>query len=374
MIILLGPVHPYRGGGITSFNERLMKALQAEGQEVAVYNFKLLYPSFLFPGKSQLTDQPVQLPFPAPRLINSCNPLNWIMVGRRLRKASPQIVVVRYWLPFMGPCLGTILRIAARNRQTRIICIADNVVPHEKRPGDRLFTRYFVKPVHAFITMSRKVLEDLHQFTDAPAVLRPHPLYDAFGPAVEKTAARGRLGIPTSDKVILFFGFIRKYKGLDLLLEAMGDPGVQAAGIRLIVAGEFYEDRAHYQALLERPDIASRLILHTEFIPDADIPLYFGAADFVIQPYRSATQSGVTPLAYYYEKPMLVTSVGGLPDLVPEGKAGVVADPAPESIARGILHLYEKGEQNFLPFLREEKKKYSWEQLARTVLELAKAS
>lgn len=371
MIILLGPVHPYRGGGITSFNERLMRALQEEGQDVRVYNFKLLYPSFLFPGKSQVTDEVVQLPFPAPRLINSCNPLNWLKVGRMLQKASPDIVLVRYWLPFMGPCLGTILRIASRNKRIRIVCIADNIVPHEKRFGDRAFTRYFVKPVHAFITMSAKVLSDLRSFSQSPAVLTPHPLYDAFGPAVDKAQARELLGIPLNQKVILFFGFIRKYKGLDLLLEAMSDPRLIEAGVHLIVAGEFYDDPAVYKLLMARPEVATRLILHTDFIPDAEIPRYFGAADFVVQPYRNATQSGVTPLAYYYEKPMLVTNVGGLPDLVPHGQAGVVVEPSPGAIASGILELFANGPDYYLPFILEEKKKYSWQELARTVLSLA---
>jgi glycosyltransferase involved in cell wall biosynthesis len=370
MIILLGPVHPYRGGGITSFNERLMTALQAEGQEVMVYNFKLLYPSFLFPGKSQMADHVVELPFAAPRLIHSCNPLNWIRVGLRLRKAAPDIVLVRYWLPLLGPCLGTILRIAARKRSIRIICIADNVIPHEKRFGDRPFTLYFVGPVERFITMSRQVLEDLRTFTHKPAIQVAHPLYDHFGAKVDKATARGHLGIPAGDRVILFFGFIRKYKGLDLLLEAMGDPRLE--GIRLLIAGEFYDDPDYYTPWLSRPEIASRLILKTGFIPDGDIPYYFGASDFIIQPYRSATQSGVTPLAYFYEKAMLVTRVGGLPDLVPDGKAGVVTEPNPQAIADGILALYGQGEAHFRSGLLEEKDKYSWSRLAKSILELAR--
>ena len=371
MIILLGPVHPFRGGGITSFNERLMRELQTEGQEVEVYNFTLLYPGFLFPGKSQFSDQPVSLPFPAPRLINSCNPFNWIRVGLRLKRASPDIILVRYWLPFLGPCLGTILRIARLNRRIKVICIADNIVPHEKRFGDRLFTRYFVGPIDAFVTMSRKVLDDLHSFSPKKTLLVPHPLYDHFGEKVDKATARHHLGLPASDRIVLFFGFIRKYKGLDLLLEAMRDQAVASAGIRLMIVGEFYDDPADYAEWMESPELAARLILKTDFIPDGDIKYYLGAADFVIQPYRHATQSGVTPLAYFYEKAMLVTNVGGLPDMVPQGRAGVVVAPEPEAIAAGILELYRLGEAHFRPSLLEEKAKYSWKRLAASVLKLA---
>jgi glycosyltransferase involved in cell wall biosynthesis len=316
-----------------------------------------------------MADHPVTLPFPAPRLVNSMNPLNWIKVGSMLRKANPDIIVVRYWLPLLGPCLGTILRL--RNKKSKVICIADNVIPHEKRPGDRPFTQYFVKPVDSFITMSKKVKEDLSTFTNSPATLVPHPLYDQFGDKVEKNIARQKLGIAYDEKVILFFGFIRKYKGLDLLLEAMADPRIAAAGIKLMIAGEFYDDKASYAQWLEDPAIASRLILHTGYIPDGDIPYFFSAADFIVQPYRSATQSGVTPLAYFYEKAMLVTNVGGLPDLVPDKEVGIVVSPEPEAIAEGILELYTVGERFFLPNLLREKAKYSWAALARTLVSQA---
>jgi glycosyltransferase involved in cell wall biosynthesis len=370
MIILLGPVHPYRGGGITSFNERLLKELQAEGHEVMAYNFTLLYPDFLFPGKSQMADHAVDLPFPAPRLVNAMNPLNWIKVGRKLRKAKPEIIIVRYWLPLLGPCLGTILRL--KHKDSKVVCIADNVIPHEKRPGDKPFTQYFVKPVSSFITMSKKVLEDLRLFTDKPAVQVPHPLYDQFGPGVAKDIARQKLHISPDEKVILFFGFIRKYKGLDLLLEGMADPRIGESGIKLMIAGEYYDDRAAYSQWLDNPVIASRLIQHTDFIPDQDIPYYFGAADFIIQPYKSATQSGVTPLAYFYEKAMLVTNVGGLPDLVPDKEVGLVVEPEPKAIADGILELYRLGEAHFRDNLLKEKAKYGWAALAQEVLRQAR--
>jgi len=267
----------------------------------------------------------------------------------------------------MGPCFGTILRRVRKNRHTKIICIADNIIPHEHRPGDTLFTRYFVKPVDAFITLSRQVQQDLQQFTRQPSRLVPHPLYDNFGAALSKETARTKLGLPVADKIILFFGFIRKYKGLDLLLEAMADERIRHAGIRLMIAGEFYENREEYDKLIERLQIAPRLILHTGFIPNRDVTYYLSATDFVIQPYRDATQSGVTPLAYHFEKPMLVTNVGSLPDLVPDGKVGLVTEPNAKAIASGILDLYELGEDHFLPHLRKEKQQYSWARLVASI-------
>jgi glycosyltransferase involved in cell wall biosynthesis len=269
----------------------------------------------------------------------------------------------------MGPCLGTILRKVKKNRHTRIICIADNVIPHEKRFGDHAFTKYFLKAPHAFITMSDKVMKDLRSFEETkPAQVVSHPLYDNFGEAVSKTAARKELGLPLEEKIILFFGFIRNYKGLDLLFKAMSDERIRKSGIRLVVAGEFYEDQKKYDELIDELKIRDQLILRTDFIPDSQVKYFLCAADLVIQPYRNATQSGVTPLAYHFEKPMIVTNVGGLPLLVPHNKVGLVVEPEPTAIAHGILQFYEQGEDHFIPNIKEEKKKYSWSKLVESIV------
>jgi glycosyltransferase involved in cell wall biosynthesis len=270
----------------------------------------------------------------------------------------------------MGPSLGTILRIVKKNRHTKVVCIADNIKPHEKRAGDTAFTAYFVKPIDAFVTMSEKVMKDLKSITQKPAQQVVHPLYDNFGEALPKNEARKQLGLNADDKIILFFGFIRQYKGLDLLLKAMALPDLRSSGIKLLIAGEFYEDRKIYDELIAQNDLSSQLILRTDFIPDSEVRYYLSAADFVIQPYRNATQSGVTPLAYHFEKPMLVTNVGGLPDLVPNGQVGLVSEPTPASLAANILKMYELGENHFLPHLRIEKKKYSWNNLTGTIIRL----
>jgi glycosyltransferase involved in cell wall biosynthesis len=372
-IVIIGPGHPLRGG-LATFNQRLAKEFIDQGHNCSIYSFSLQYPSFLFPGKTQYTDEPAPEDLTIHTVINSVNPFNWIKIGRRLKKEGPDIIIVRYWLPVMGPALGTILRRVKKNKHTKIICIADNVIPHEKRPGDKAFTNYFLKSCDAFITMSEKVMNDLRTFQKIkPAKLVPHPLYDNFGGIIPKQDARRHLGLPETEKIILFFGFIRKYKGLDLLFEAMVHlKNIQppTSNIKLLVAGEFYEDEKPYKEQIEKLGIKDQLILRTDFIPDSEVKYYLCAADAVIQPYRNATQSGVTPLAYHFEKPMVVTNVGGLPTLVPDEKVGLVVEPNPEAIANGILRFYQLGEDYFIPHLREEKQKYTWEKLMAAIVDL----
>jgi glycosyltransferase involved in cell wall biosynthesis len=373
-IIIIGPAHPLRGG-LASYNERLANEFQTQGNEVIIYTFSLQYPGFIFPGTTQYSTEPAPKDLKINVCINSINPFNWLHVGRLLKKENAHLIVVRYWLPLMGPCLGTILRMAKKNTQTKVVCIADNIIPHEKRFGDKPFTKYFIKPVDAFITMSEKVLADLRlieKTKQAKAVL--HPLYDNFGEKINKEAARKILGIGNNEKVILFFGFIRSYKGLDILLNAMQllkTHELQIANIKLLIAGEFYEDRKPYNEQIEKLGIKEQLILHTDFIPDSEVKYYLCAADVVVQPYRNATQSGVTPLAYHFEKPMIVTNVGGLPSLVPDDKVGLIAEPDAASIAEKIIEYFKKGEAHFLPHIIEEKKKLSWDNLTTAIFDVA---
>ena len=370
-IVIIGPAHPLRGG-LATFNQRLGKEFIDQGYDCFIVSFSLQYPSFLFPGQTQYSSEAAPEGIKIESLINSVNPLNWLKVGNYLRRLKPDVIVVRYWLPFMGPALGTILRRVRKNRHTKIICIADNVIPHEHRPGDKAFTKYFLKSIDGFITMSEKVLSDLRQFEkDKPARLVQHPLYDNFGAILPKEEARKKLGLEVGQKLILFFGFIRQYKGLDLLLKAMADERIKQQNIKLLVAGEFYEDSKPYMDLIQQYQLQDSIILRTNFIPDSEVQYYLSAADCVIQPYKNATQSGVTPLAYHFEKPMVVTNVGGLPSLVPDRKVGLVCEPAPESIASAILEFYSMGEEFFLPGLQEEKKKYSWSNLTNAILNLA---
>ena len=368
-VIIIGSAWPLRAGGLATFNERLAKQFIQESYDTSIYTFSLQYPSFLFPGSTQLSKEPAPIGLKIKACINSINPLNWLNVGNELRKLKPDFIVVRFWMPFFGPCIGTILRIVNRNKFTQIICIADNVIPHEKRLGDKVLTKYFLSSIHRFVTMSEKVNADLKTFTQKPSINIVHPIYDNFGDIVSKEEARKHLGLPVHEKIILFFGFIRKYKGLDLLLEAMNNSRIKEANIKLLIAGEFYDNKDEYETIISKHDLANSLYLRTQFIDNSEVKYYLGAADFVIQPYKHATQSGVTPLAYHFEKPMLVTNVGGLADLVPHLKVGVVAEPNANAIASGIVQLYELGETHFLKHLCEEKKKFSWEHLTTAIIE-----
>lgn len=367
-IIIIGPAHPLRGG-LATFNHRLAKEFIAMGHDCTIYSFSLQYPSLLFPGKTQYSDEPAPEGIPIKTVINSINPLNWLKVGRQLQKENADIIVVRYWLPFMGPALGTILRSAKKSGQAKIVCIADNIIPHEKRPGDTAFTKYFIKPVDGFITMSEKVMKDLRTFTtQAPAALVQHPLYDNFGAIISKETARLHLNLPQEANIVLFFGFIRKYKGLDLLLNAIALLKNQIPNLKLLIAGEFYEDEKPYSDLIQELQIQDIVILKSNFIANSEVKYYLCAADVLVQPYKNATQSGVTPLAYFFEKPMVVTNVGGLPDLVPHEKCGLIVQPEPQSIAEGIRRFYELGEKHFIPHLQNEKQKYGWGNIAEAII------
>lgn len=367
-ITIVGTAYPYRGG-LSAFNERLAYEYLQNGDEVEIYTFTLQYPSFLFPGKTQYSDEPAPKGLTIHRRINSVNPFNWLKVGREIAKKSPDILITKYWLPFMAPCLGTIERRVRRNRHTRIVSILDNVIPHEHRIGDRVFSRYFVRSTDSFVAMSRSVLEDLNLFdTKKPRRFCPHPLYDHYGDIISKNEARNILKLSTDGRYILFFGFIRSYKGLDLLFDAMADPRIKERDIKLIVAGEFYGDSKPYMEQIERLNIADRVVLCTDFIPDSQVNRYFCACDLVTQPYKSATQSGVTQIAFHFEKPMLVTDVGGLSEIVPDGKIGFVVKPDASQIADAIVRYYDNNcEEPFTAAVREEKKKYGWDKMVEAI-------
>lgn len=360
---------------MTTFNERLCRALTYAGHDCSIWSFSLQYPSFLFPGSSQFTDAPAPAGITIRTLVNSINPFNWIKVGRMLNREKPDLIVVRFWLPFMGACLGTILRLAKRNGHSRVVCIADNVIPHEKRPGDKPLTTYFIKPVDAFVVMSKKVLDDLRQFTQKPARLMPHPLYDNFGTKLPKSEARKSLkdlfgiDIDGETPLLVFFGLIRHYKGLDLLLDAL--TLTKNTQVKLLVAGEFYEDPKPYLEQIEKNGLTGRVLLRNAFIEEPDVKYFICAGDCVIQPYRSATQSGVTPVAYHFEVPMIVTNAGGLPQMVPDGVAGLVCTANSASIAAAIDRFFQTESGYFTPGLLAEKEKLSWPSFISGLLEMA---
>jgi D-inositol-3-phosphate glycosyltransferase len=371
-VIILGSAHPLRGG-LATYNERLARAYMAQGHEVVIYTFSLQYPDFLFPGTTQYSDQPAPKDLHIKVAVNSINPLNWLMIGKEIKKLNADLLLIKFWLPFMAPCLGTIVRIVKGNGKTKVVSVIDNIIPHEKRPGDFAFAKYFVKNVDGFIAQSKSVLEDLNQFDSSkPKVFSPHPLYDNFGDTINKAEAKAAIGIDVYTNYALFFGFIRDYKGLDLLLQALATEQVRDLNFKLIVAGEFYSDSKPYLDLIKELKLEDKVILRTDFIPDDKVRFYFCASDIVIQPYKHATQSGVTQICYHFNKPMLVTNVGGLSEIVPHEKVGYVAEPNVESIAAYTAKFYtENKEQLFIENIEEEKKKYSWSAMLDSIAKVA---
>jgi len=370
-IALIGTAHPFRGG-LASYNERLVLELQNQGHTADLYTFTLQYPNLLFPGATQYSDEPAPQDINIIECVNSVNPLNWWRVGNRIKNADYDLVLIKFWLPFMGPCFGTILRRIQQNPKTTVLSIIDNIIPHESRPGDTVFAKYFCKPVDGFVAMSEAVLKDLAAFAGTkPRVYSPHPIFDNFGAAVPRTKALSDLGLNPDEQHLLFFGLIRDYKGLDLLLEAYADSRFRQSGIKLIVAGEFYADRTPYDALIDKHDLRQEIKLVDRFIQDSEVATFFSAADLIVQPYKTATQSGVTQIAYHFSKPMIVTDVGGLAEMCPDGRVGYVVPPSPAAISDAIFRFFEDTDREAMAAtIEEEKLKYGWETMVERLLGL----
>ncbi|NOX46639.1 MAG: glycosyltransferase [Chlorobi bacterium] len=366
-IVIIGSAYPLRGG-LSAYNERLAKAYQDNGDEVVVYTFSLQYPNF-FPGKTQYSDGPPPIALDIKVKINSINPFNWLKTGKEIQKLNPDLVIIKFWIPFMAPSLGKIARIIRKNKHSKVISIIDNIIPHEKRPGDKMFGRYWVNSVDGFIAMSKSVLDDLNTFDERkPKLFCPHPLYDNFGKIYPKAEAKTKLDLDQDMGYLLFFGFIRDYKGLDILLEAMAMDNLKKLPLKLLIAGEFYTDSKPYFEIIDKYDLKGRLVLATDFIPDEEVGKYFCAADLVVQPYKDATQSGVTQIAYHFNKPMITTDVGGLAEIVPDGKVGYVTNPNAKEISEAIEKFYKLNkEDEFVENVKLEKNKYTWGNLLMTI-------
>lgn len=371
-VVILGTASPYRGG-LAAFNERLARQFAAEGHETEILTFTMQYPDFLFPGKTQYSDAPQPADLKIRRVLNSVNPLSWLRTGQVLRELEPDLLVVKFWIPLMAPCLGSVARIARRHG-VRVVSILDNVIPHEPHFWDKWLIRYFVRSVDHFVAMSESVKRDCERFlpprSNARVSLCPHPLYDNFGTPLPQAEAQARLGLEKGYRYLLFFGFIRDYKGLDLLMRAYADPRLREEKVRLIVAGEFYNNGEQYKQLEEELGLAGRILWHTHFIPDEQVRVYFSASDLIVQPYKTATQSGVTQIAYHFEKPMLVTDVGGLAEIVPDGKVGYVTRVDAGSIADALADFCANADTDrFTENIQHEKQKYAWSRMTRAIIQ-----
>lgn len=370
-IIIVSPAHPLRGG-IAASTERLAVELQKTGHSVSIYSYSLQYPAFLFPGKTQFTSDPAPLganglPLEIVTCINSVNPFSWITTGLKIAAGQPDQVIVRFWLPFMGPALGTLLRVVRWRTRTRVTGLVDNIIPHEKRPGDRLFAKYFTGACDDFLVMSKSVGEEIRSFSDKPVVFSPHPLYDNYGELQDKHTVRKALGIPSDARVALFFGFIRQYKGLDIFLRALAEvPGVHG-----LVAGECYEDWASYQQIIDENGMNDRVHVVSDFIPANQVSTYFSAADIVVQPYRSATQSGISQIAYHFGLPMIVSNVGGLPEIVTDKVSGYVVSPVEKSVAEALTDFFENNRSEAMRRgVQQEKERFTWDKMVRKLTEI----
>ncbi len=371
-VIIVGPAFPYRGGP-ARFNENLCRAFIEQNIETQIISFTLQYPSVFFPGSSQFENTSTEqheFPFKIKRLINTINPLSWIETARHINCQKPDAVIFRYWLPFFGPAFGTIARLL--NRTIKVLALTDNVIPHEKRVGDNIFTRYFISSCDGFITMSQKVLYDLNKFTSNPnKIFVHHPLYDNYPSPIKKEKARDILGISHQERVILFFGLIRAYKGLDLLLEAMSNPELKSMSFKLLIAGEFYDDKSKYLELIDKHQLHDKIILRDHYIPDNEVNIYFSACDAVIQPYKNATNSGVSMVSYFYNKPIILTNIGGLKEIIKDNETGWLCEAVPSDIAKAIkmflltgdLSIFEKNIELF-------KKEFSWEKFVEKTVSL----
>lgn len=342
-----------------------------------IFTFTMQYPDFLFPGKTQYSDTPKPADLSITRTMNSINPFTWFSTARKIRKARIDLLVIKFWIPLMAPCLGTIARLC-RRRGIRVVSILDNVIPHEPHFWDRWLIRYYIRSIDRFIAMSESVQEDCRKFLPAKrqdaVTFNPHPLYDNFGQAVPQTEARQKLNLPQDKTILLFFGFIRDYKGLDLLMRAYAKTTNNE--LLLVVAGEFYNNGAQYSELEKELHLEGTIEWRTDFIPDDEVRYYFSAADLIVQPYKTATQSGVTQIAYHFEKPMLVTNVGGLAEIVPNGKVGYVCEVNEDSVAQAITHFAnmdtQQREKQFNANIQAQKQKYAWSAMTAKIYENSK--
>lgn len=369
-ILVIGPAYPWRGG-IAHHTGLLVNHLRKH-HDVEVVTFSRQYPSIFFPGTTQYESGSRDPAFQTNQWIDSINPVNWIRVGLRIRRSSPSLLIFAFSLPFFAPCYGTIAAIARWGTQTRSLFLCHNIVPHEQRFGDRVLTRFAFAFADFFLVQSTAVERDLLALKPhARYRVTPHPLYEMFGSPIDKTKARNLLAI-SSERVILFFGYIRPYKGLETLLHAM----VWFGDVLLLVVGEFYDDEERYRSLMRSLQIEQRVRVVNQYIPNDEVSRYFSAADVVVLPYLSATQSGIVQIAYNFDKPVIATSVGGLQEVVRDGFTGfLVPQNDPEALASAVRRFYnEQREHEFVQHVKQEKELYSWDRMVAVIEELVDGS
>lgn len=364
-VAMLSTFYPFRGG-IAQFNASLFRALERQ-HEVKAYNFKRQYPDLLFPGKTQyVSGQDAADVIPNERMLDSINPLSWMKTGRKIAEWEPDVLVEKFWMSFFGPSLGTV-NWRLRKKPAATLAILDNVIPHEQRFIDRPFTKFFLNQTDGFVVMSETVKKDLLSLKpDANYRVHPHPIYSHFGEPVAKEEAREQLEVPQGKKVLLFFGLIRDYKGLDILLNALD---MLPEDYHLLIAGESYGDFGQYRDIIDSKKLHDRVTLLVRYIDDEEVPLLFSAADTCVLPYRSATQSGIMYIAFHFRLPLIVTDVGSLADMTRQYQAGLVVERADSTLISDAIKNYFT--ENLAPHFREQmkqfNKEYNWDTLAELI-------
>ena len=370
-VAILSCFYPYRGG-ISQFNACLYGELSKE-HIVRAFNFTRQYPEFLFPGKTQfVTEDDEAVPVESTSLLDTANPFSYIKTYREIRDWKPDVLIVRYWMSYFGPSLGYVTR--KMKKHCKVISILDNVIPHEPRFFDTPLTRYFLKGSHGSVTLCEAVSEDLLRIRpDARYTVIQHPLYSHFGNKLPREEAEAKLGISHGKKNILFFGLIREYKGLDILIKAF--EMLPTDEYQLIIAGEPYGSFDKYQKLIDRLPQEKKVHMSLKYIKDSEVKDYFSAADVAVLPYRSATQSGISSVAYHFEVPMIVTDVGGLKETIGDRGTGLVSpEGTPEAICKETLRFFSDPaiNQECIRNIRLEKDRLSWKTFAEKLEDFIK--
>ena len=372
--VIVSTAYPMRGG-IAQYTSILYKYLSFK-HEVKVFSFKRQYPEFLFPGKTQYeTSEPAyRIPDADNKAaVDSINPFNWLFTALKIRKEKPDLLIYKYWIPFFAPCFFTIAFFVKMFTKTKVLYICDNVIPHEKRFGDIFLTKLAFSVADYFIVQSKTVEKDLKLLNkkNKPYVFTPHPLYNIFGEKIERQQAREFIGKEYGrdlkcENVILFFGYVRRYKGLHYLLDAMPDI-LKSGSVKLLVAGEFYDDEKPYREKIENLKLRDDVLLVSDFLPDDRIKYFFSAADAVVLPYLNATQSGIVQICYFYDKPVIATDVGGIGEVVINGKTGILVEPEnTKQLTDAVIEFFSKSlGKDFSANIEKEKIKYTWEEYVK---------